>query len=65
MVEGQRESIGQRRKKWGMDGKTERYIREREIALRIKGEEVKMSTKRVGEKERERGRAGDRQTVKH
>lgn len=35
-----------------------------EIALRIKGEEVKMSTKRVGERDREKKgeRAGRRQT---
>lgn len=30
------ESIGQRRKKWGKDGQTERYIRDGEIALRKK-----------------------------
>ncbi len=32
------------------------------MAQRIKGEEVKMSTKRMGEREGERGWAGDRQT---
>lgn len=35
--------------------------REREMALRIKGEEVKMSTKRMGEREKGE-RVGGRQT---
>lgn len=63
----EREARKKSEREEGTDG--QRYIRatkrEREMALRIKGEEVKMSTKRMGERERGRKRGervGGRQT---